>query len=152
MISGIRPDHHACVRKGIQFIQFAVRPEEDAQCIDEFIEAMEAVPSPYLVNGKLSEKALKGKEVFKKAKCDVCHGGEYFTDMQMHNVKTRAEFDQRDDWDTPTLLEVWRTAPYLHDGRYVTMKELFVEGKHELQDVQLTEEEIDALCEYVLSL
>ena len=152
MISGIRPDHHACVRKGIQFIQFAVRPEEDAQCIDEFIEAMEAVPSPYLVNGQLSEKALKGKEVFKKAKCDVCHGGEYYTDMQMHNVKTRAEFDQRDDWDTPTLLEVWRTAPYLHDGRYVTMKELFVEGKHELQDVQLTEEEIEALCEYVLSL
>ena len=32
------------------------------------------------------------------------------------------------------------------------MKELFVEGKHELQDVQLTEEEIEALCEYVLSL
>ncbi len=152
MISGIRPDAEACVRKGIRHIQFAVRPEADAACIDEFMKAMVAVPSPHLVDGKLSEQAQRGQLVFKKAKCDVCHSGEYFTDMQMHDVKTRAEFDRRDDWDTPTLLEVWRTAPYLHDGRYVTMKQLFTEGKHELQEVNLTEQEIDDLCEYVLSL
>lgn len=152
MISGIRPDAEACVRKGILKIQFAVRPEEDACCIDEYMKAMVAVPSPYLVDGQLSEKAKRGEQVFKKAKCDVCHSGEYFTDMQMHDVKTRAEYDRRDDWDTPTLLEVWRTAPYLHDGRYVGMKQLFTEGKHELQEVNLTDEEIEDLCEYVLSL
>lgn len=152
MISGIRPDAEACVRKGIRHIQFAVRPDADACCIDEFMKAMVAVPSPYLVNGQLSEKAKLGEAVFKKAKCDVCHSGEFFTDMQMHDVKTRAEFDRRDDWDTPTLLEVWRTGPYMHDGRYVTMKEVFTAGKHELQEVQLTEEEIDQLVEYVMSL
>ena len=39
-------------------------------------------------------------------------------------------YDRNDRFDTPTLIEVWRTAPYLHDGRYATIKELFSKGRH----------------------
>ena len=118
---------------------------------------MKAVPSPHLVNGELSEAAKRGKEIFERVKCGVCHDPEwYYTDMQMHDVDTKNEkIDRRRDFDTPTLCEVWRTPPYLHDGRYTTMFQLFKEGQHGKQkgDVdKLTDEEIRDLCEFVLSL
>jgi cytochrome c peroxidase len=35
-----------------------------------------------------------------------------------------------DSFDTPTLLEVWRTAPYLHDGSAATLREVLVDRNH----------------------
>ncbi|MDR2706668.1 MAG: hypothetical protein LBC02_12885 [Planctomycetaceae bacterium] len=29
-----------------------------------------------------------------------------------------------------SLVKTWRTAPYLYDGRYTNMKDLFKKGKH----------------------
>ncbi len=57
-------------------------------------------------------------------------------------------------FDTPTLVEVWRTAPYLYDGRAVTMKEVLT--KHNAGDKHgktstLTKEQINDLAEFVLS-
>ncbi|GHT13699.1 hypothetical protein FACS1894170_09970 [Planctomycetales bacterium] len=146
-----------CVRTGFQFIQFAQPDEAKCLDIDAYIAAEKPVASPYLVNGELSEKAKRGKKIFEDEKvgCAVCHVGEYFTDQKMHDVNTKCYFDRRSDFDTPTLLETWRTAPYLHDGRYKTMRDVFKLGKH--GDVEgdvgaLTDAQIDDMCEYVLSL
>ena len=54
-------------------------------------------------------------------------------------------------WDTPTLREVWRTAPYLFDGRAATMKEVFDVYKHCI-DKKISSKEADELAEYVNSL
>jgi len=154
MISGIRADGETCVRAGITHIMFAVRPEEDAEAIDEYCKALVPVPSPALVDGKLSEAAERGKKIFndEKVGCAKCHEAPLYTDMTMHDVDSRGQYDRRDTFDTPTLVEVWRTAPYMHDGQYVTMKELFVRGKHGLKKAELTEKQIDDLVEYVRSL
>ena len=32
-----------------------------------------------------------------------------------------------DRFQTPSLVELWRTAPYMHDGHYRTVKEIFTE-------------------------
>jgi len=63
----------------------------------------------------------------------------------------QGEYDHQNTWDTPTLIEVWRTGPYLHDGRCATMEEVFSIEKHGLRN-ELPEEEIEQLSEYVLSL
>ena len=54
-------------------------------------------------------------------------------------------------WDTPTLIEVWRTAPYLFDGRAATMEEVFEVHKHGI-DKKVSKKDIEALTEYVNSL
>jgi len=74
--------------------------------------------------------------------------------MQMHNVDSKSPCDRRSDFDTPILLEVWRTAPYLHDGRYTTIKELIIEDKHgkECNNVDINERQINNLVKFVLSL
>ncbi len=157
MISGVRPTGESAVRSGITHIQFAVRPDEDAQAIDAYLKALQPVPSPRLVGGQLSEAAKRGKALFfsKELNCGKCHPEPLYTDLQMHDVKSKGQYDRRDDFDTPTLIECWRTAPYMHDGRYVIMKEVFTTGKHgnvggALE--KLNEQQLNDLCEFVLSL
>jgi len=75
--------------------------------------------------------------------------------LKMHNVKSRSPDEYNEHFDTPALVEVWRTAPYLHDGRYATIRDLMVEGRHGLQPGRggkLSEQQFDDLIEFVLSL
>lgn len=150
MISGIRANAEIAVRKGFTHIQFHDIPENMAEQVDIYLKGLKAVPSPYLVNGQLSEKAKQGQKVFDKLKCGDCHNGEYYTDLQMHRIGEDIEFEK--GWDTPTLREVWRTAPYLFDGRAATMREVFEVHKHGIEGKKVSSKDIDALVEYVNSL
>ena len=157
MWHGVRVNAEYAIRTGFKFICFANVPEETCLDVEEYIKSLKEVPSPRLVDGKLSEKALRGKAVFENEKyaCVECHSGEYFTDQQMHDVGSRADYDHRSDFDTPSLLGIWRTPPYMHDGRYVDLHDVFMDGRHGdvLGDVdEMTEEECDDLVEYLLSL
>lgn len=149
MISGIRASANIAVRAGYTHIQFYDIPEDFAACVDEYLMDLKPVPSPYLIDGELSEKAKRGRIVFEKMKCDECHSGPYYTDMKMYRIGEDIEFEN--GWDTPTLREVWRTAPYLFDGRAATMKDVFSVHKHGI-DKKIAEKEIDELVEYVNSL
>jgi hypothetical protein len=87
--------------------------------------------------------------------CHICHPAPLYTDLKPHNVGTRSPGEFTERFDTPTLIEVWRTAPYLHDGRYTTIRELLVDGRHGLSSGRLealSEQEIQDLVEFVLSL
>lgn len=149
MISGIRATAEVAVRAGFNFIQFSEISEEDASCVDDYLKSLKPVPSPYLVNGELSEAAKEGRKVFEKLKCGECHSGPYFTDMKMHRIGEDIEFEK--GWDTPTLREVWRTAPYLFDGRAATMHDVFEKEKHGINK-KVSQKEIDVLVEYINSL
>ena len=158
MATGVRPTAEAAVRAGIRHILFSERPEADAAAIDEYLKSLRPVPSPRLVDGRLSAAARRGKKLFESPQvgCNKCHPAPLYTDLLMHDVDTRSMYDfQQSKFDTPTLVEVWRTAPYLHDGRHLTMKKLIATGKHGKQrgDLDsLTEQQIDDLVEFVLSL
>jgi len=154
MITGARQNAETAVRSGIKHIQFAVRPEEDAAAIDEYLKSLQPMASPYLVEGKLSLAARRGKTVFEKAGCARCHPAPLYTDMQQHDVGTGKNREKNREFDTPTLIEVWRTAPYLYDGRAATMREVLTrfnrDNKHGTTS-QLSEKEITDLGEFVLS-
>ncbi|MBK1792042.1 cytochrome D1 domain-containing protein [Persicirhabdus sediminis] len=156
MITGIRADTATCIRAGIQHIQFTAPNEEKANAIEAYMKALRPVPSPALVDGELSEAALRGKEIFEgKADCYSCHRGEYFTRLKKHDVGTGDGNETGTEFVIPTLREVWRTAPYLYDGRAATLKEIFT--KYNPDDLHgetndLSEQELDDLIEYVRSL
>jgi YVTN family beta-propeller protein len=155
MITGIRATAEMAVRSGIKFIQFSNRPESEAQDIDDFLRNLKPVESPFLVKGELSEKGKKGKQIFEVADCQLCHSGKYFTDGNKYDVGTGITPIQNNNFDTPTLIEIWRTSPYLNDGRAKTMKEVFTkfntEDKHG-KTSDLTDKDLDNLIEYILSL
>ncbi len=155
MVTGIRANAKVAVRGGIRFIQFAVRPEEDAEAIDAYLMSLKPLPSPHLANGKLSRAARNGEKIFKKAGCVECHPAPLYTNLTKYNIGTGKNREVDTEFDTPTLVEAWRTGPYLHDGRAVTIKDVL--GKFNADDQhgetsKLSAKEISDLAEFVLSL
>lgn len=155
MITGIRPNAEVAVRAGIKHIQFAEKKEEDAVCIDKYLRSLTPLPSPRLENGKLSKAAQKGKKLFEQTGCADCHNGVHYTDGQKYNVGTGIEEYKNVPFDTPTLKEVWRTAPYLYNGAAGSIREVLTtfnkENRHGITS-DLTEKEIESLENYILSL
>ena len=149
MISGIRATAELAVHAGFKFIQFSEVDPVLLGCVDTYLKALRPLPSPLLVNGVLSDSANKGRKVFEKLQCDLCHSGPYYTDMKMHRIGDNIEFEA--GWDTPTLIEVWRTSPYLFNGRAATLKDVFSVYKHGITE-KISERDIDELVEYVNSL
>jgi len=156
MISGVRASAEMAVRMGFKHILFTNPPEEDTAAIDTYLKSVEPICSPYLVNGWLSPGAKRGKKLFfsEKVGCSKCHAGPIYTDMQMHDISSKSPCDHRENFDTPTLIEVWRTAPYFHDGRYTTVKESISNCKDHNDGavIELNEQQIEDLVEFVSSL
>jgi cytochrome c551/c552 len=154
MALGIRADAATAVRAGFKYIQFTVVPEEDTKTVDEYLKSLKPLPSPHLVNGRLSASARRGASAFKKAGCGACHSGPLFTDQKMHDIGQGKDLDKDKKFDTPALVEVWRTAPYLYDGRAVTMQQVLTEfNKNDTHGTtsDLSPGQIDDLAEFVLS-
>ena len=88
----------------------------------------------------LSPAAREGLNLFRgQANCTACHVGPTFTDEQFHNTGVALRdgklLDQgralvtgneedRGAFKTPTLREIARTAPYMHDGSIQTLEEV----------------------------
>jgi len=158
MSLGVRESAAAAVRAGITHILFAVRPEEDALAMDAYLKSLQPVPSPYLIDGKLGPAAEHGKELFfsPALNCAECHPAPYYCDKKSHSVGSLDKYDKPNDkFNTPRLTEAWRTAPYMHDGHYLTISELLSKGQHGLQGdkkPKLSAKDIEDLAEYVNTL
>ncbi len=98
----------------------------------------------------------KGMKAFVKAGCDSCHSGPAFTDLAQY--PTALLFPERSEavlLDTPSLIGVSSTPPYLYDGRAQDLRAVFethdARGRHG-DYAQLTSEEQDDLLGMLRSL
>jgi cytochrome c peroxidase len=125
-------------------------------------------------------EARKGHELFfGKATCNQCHFGQNFTDSRFHNIGVGWEANagrfrdegrfvvtgqggDRGAFKTPSLRDVTRHAPYMHDGSIATLRhvvELYNLGgtKNPWLSVKifplgLTGAEMDALVAFMRAL
>ena len=87
----------------------------------------------------LSEEAQRGMKLFfGKANCSACHAGPNFTDNAFHNLGVNIDAEEPDEgrhvvsgllgdrgsFKTPTLREIARSAPYMHDGSHATLEDV----------------------------
>jgi len=114
---------------------------------------------------EISETIKKGRDLFfnKQTDCARCHPPPYYTDsgrrdaqgnFLKHDVGTRlpSESIKHQKLDTPSLLGLSRSEPYLHDGRAKTLSEVL--EKYNPQDrhgktSHLDEKQIEALVEFL---
>jgi cytochrome c peroxidase len=128
-----------------------------ASAIDEYVKNLTPIPSPFLVHNRTSSSAERGRKIFlsEKAGCAQCHRPPLFTDLKPH-LGDAGKFDQATDrFYTPTLIELWRTAPYLHDGSAATLRDvLAVHGRSKVpgNTSSLTPAEVDDLVSFLLTL
>ena len=104
----------------------------------------------------MSESARRGMHVFfNRAHCTACHSGANFSDGGFHNVGIGMDRDDADLgrfvvtnvegdrglFKTPTLREISRTAPYMHDGSLATLEDVVEHyNKGGIPNPQLDEE------------
>ncbi len=122
----------------------------------------------------LSEAAKRGFRLFDgKARCSVCHQGQNFTDGSFHNIGLNSGEDlgryefikvnvMKGAFKTPTLREIARTAPYMHNGEYQTLEQViehYVKGgvvktnlSPDMKAVKLTKQEQNDLVEFLKAL
>ena len=126
----------------------------------------------------LSPEQQRGLQIFRgKGGCAACHVGPNFTDEQFHNTgvawrdgllvdegRFAISGNPRDRgaFKTPTLREVARTAPYMHDGSFSRLEdvvEFYSEGGRanpyvdgEIRPRHFTSEEKRALAAFLQSL
>ncbi len=140
---------------------------KDLDAIAVYCNSLEYPLSPHIVApGKLTPAAERGKEVFhrKDVGCATCHNGPYFCDSRLtapfnlHDVGTG--HDDKSErmgtkYDTPTLLGIYRGAPYLHDGSAPTLRDVLTtanKGDKHGKTSQLKANEIDDVVEFLKSL
>jgi cytochrome c peroxidase len=132
----------------------------------------------------LTAEQQRGLQIFRtRARCTICHAEPLFTDEQFHNTGiawrppngdqpgaflddgryavSKRERD-RGQFKTPTLRDVARTAPYMHDGSLATLEEVieFYNGGGRrnpnlfpaIEPLRLTAEEKEALVRFLESL
>ncbi|MFQ5431832.1 MAG: cytochrome-c peroxidase [Nitrospinota bacterium] len=87
----------------------------------------------------LTDSEKRGLVLFReKGSCNKCHSGSNFSDEMFHNIGVGWEDGEinlgrysvtknaRDigAFKTPTLREISKTAPYMHDGRFATLEQV----------------------------
>jgi len=121
--------------------------------------------SPYAKKG-LNPAAERGRELFfsKQTQCATCHSGPFLTDSVpskkfiRHDVGTAVDNPGEKmgpEYDTPTLLGVYRTAPYLHHGKAQTLEEVLTVYNHDDKHGKtspLSKQEIADLVEFLKAL
>ncbi len=102
----------------------------------------------------LFERAVDkfGKPIAETNRCNYCHSGAKGTSQKSFDVGTRKSTDNSGLVDTPQLINVGLTAPYLHDGSARTLEEIWTvynpEDKHGRTN-DLTKDELNDLIEYL---
>jgi len=125
----------------------------------------------------ISESAKRGLKIFQsKGRCTRCHSGFNFADEEFHNLGIDWDTARADlgryavdkhpgtvgGFKTPTLREISRTAPYMHDGRFATLEEVVdfynkggIQNPHLsnlIIPLDLTDQEKKDLVEYMRAL
>ncbi len=86
-------------------------------------------------NHGMSKSALRGMSLyFFKANCKECHPPPNFTNDKFHNIGIRTKdagrlivsgkMEDTAAFKTPTLRDIKRSAPYMHDGSIATLEEV----------------------------
>jgi cytochrome c peroxidase len=158
MSLGVRANMEIAVASGFRFSLFGQPKEEELNAVRAYLRSLQPERSPYRsANGELSARAQQGQKIFEDPTtgCAICHPPPLFTDRRLHDVATHISPEPAAGFDTPTLIEIWRTAPYLHHGSAANLPEVFTRFNSAQQHgstSQLSADELDALVEYVLSL
>ncbi len=159
-----------------------VNRDDLARALAVYVRTIQSGASPFdrYVWGEpdaLSPDARAGLGLFRgRANCTACHVGPNFTDEEFHNTGVFWGHEPYDPgrgaitevpedtgkFKTPTLREIARTAPYMHDGSLETLEDVidfYDRGGNanpfrdrELRPLSLTTDQKGALLAFLQSL
>jgi len=129
-----------------------------------YVNSLPARPNRWRLPGGLTPAEERGKAIFERSvdnfgkpipltnRCSYCHSGPLGTDRKKFDVGTKGPNDDSGLFDTPQLVNIALTAPYLHDGSAATLEEIWtIHNPHDQhgRTNDLTKDELNDLIEYL---
>lgn len=125
-------------------------------------------PNRYRKLGEeLTEAQRRGKAMFFRThkndgtpippgkRCFDCHPPPLYTDGRLHDVGTKFPYDRGGKFDAPQLLNIYDSAPYLHNGIAQTLEEIWTKynpyDEHGVTN-DMTKDQLNDLIEYLKTL
>ncbi len=159
------------VQCGPRFAKVLMRTDPfDGEQLDNLTHFVESMPPPRTRHvqdtewtqtrerGRLLFFAVQtsdGKPIPPERRCSTCHRPPLYTNRAKSSVGTRAPQDSTDEFDTPHLLGIAASAPYLHDGRAKSLEELWtLYQTNDLHGVSsyMSKQQLNELVEYLKTL
>jgi YVTN family beta-propeller protein len=157
---------------GYRFAKFLTRTQAYSETqLDQVVAYILSLTYPHnryrSASGALTPAQERGQQIFDRTvtndgraipvtnRCVTCHPPPRFTDRQKFDVGTKGPTDAEGAFDTPALVNLYASAPYLHDGRAATLEEIWTRfGSEDRHGVvtDLTKSQLNDLVEYLESL
>jgi cytochrome c peroxidase len=142
--------------------QPAAKTAEQAAALVAYLRTIKAPGTPFDL-GILSPPARRGERLFQnKGGCIACHGGPLFTDNRLHNTLVPQAAGASDPgatspphaFNTPEMRDLANSAPYMHNGRFKTLREVveFYNSQSSVSPLNLTPSEVSDMVAYLESL
>lgn len=157
---------------GIRFARILTRlepfPPDDLSALVAFMQSLTQPENPYRSpDGTLNASQQRGLHFFERSatrdgtpipsrdRCITCHPPPLFTDRQTADVGTRSRSDETREFDTPHLINIFNSPPYLHDGRARSLEEIWTvfnpQDEHGVTS-DMTKQDLNDLIEYLKNL
>jgi YVTN family beta-propeller protein len=154
---------------GFRFAKWLTRTEpfseDELYSLVGYILSLSPAPNRYRpLAGRLTEAQLSGRAIFERAatnkgelippgnRCSTCHPPPLFTNRAKADVGSSGPTDTEMEFDVPTLSNLYGQGPFLHDGRALTLEEIWT--KYNPDDTHgvandLTKAQLNDLVEYL---
>lgn len=133
----------------------------DLDALAAYVSSLGTIPSsPYRnTDGTYTLDGEAGRQIFEARNCASCHSGPLLTDFLRHDVGTVQASSGLGiglplagiGFETPTLIGIWDTAPYLHNGQAATLQDVLSNSAH-TDTTGLTPIEVDQLASFLLQM
>jgi len=127
---------------GIRFARFLTRsqplPFEDLNALVAYLRSLEPPRNRHrLAGGALTAAQARGRAIFRRValkdgtplpyrnRCTTCHAPPLYTNHRSEDVGSISPGDSSPLFDTPQLIDLEMTAPYLHDGKAMSLEEIW---------------------------
>jgi YVTN family beta-propeller protein len=155
-------------RLAVFFTRIAPFTPDQLRALNDYTVTIPRPPNRYRpVGAELTEAQRRGKLAFERARtndgreipplgrCVTCHFPPYFTDRTKRDVGTKQPLDRAGEFDVPHLLNIYDSAPYLHNGMAPTLEEIWT--RHNPYDTHgvtndMTKDQLNDLIEYLKTL
>jgi len=155
-------------RLAVFFTRIQPFTPEELTALDTYICTIPRPPNRYRALGApLSPAQRRGKAMFERMRtndgglipvqqrCATCHPPPLFNDGLIHDVGTKMPLDRANEFDSPHLLNIYDSAPYLHNGVAQTLEEIWTvynpEDEHGFTN-DMTKDQLNDLIEYLKTL
>ncbi|MBI4602040.1 MAG: SMP-30/gluconolactonase/LRE family protein [Planctomycetes bacterium] len=157
---------------GMRFARFLTRvepfPADDLNALVAFMRSLRNPPNRHRApGGELTAAQGRGKALFERSamkdrtpiaekdRCITCHPPPRFTNRRKADVGSASPGDHSVEFDTPHLLNIYQSAPYLHDGKAATLEEIWTRfnprDTHGIT-VDFSKSDLNDLIEYLKTL